>query len=125
MLPPLAATSAMPLAQSWGEPPPSEMTQSQPLALIHGQTRFDVAGSGVGFGLIENSAFNTMFSQQGGELGDHADLVENFVGDDQRLAIAVTLDIGGSLLQTAGTHQVDCGNIEFECSHDGLPIVSH
>ena len=25
-----AATRAMPLAQSWGEPPPSEMTQSQP-----------------------------------------------------------------------------------------------
>ena len=66
-----------------------------------------------------------MFSQQGGELGDHADLVENFVGDDQRLAIAVTLDIGGSLLQAAGTHQVDCRNIELECSHDGLPIISH
>ena len=95
------------------------------VGLDHRQTRFDVAGSGVGFGLIENSAFNAMFSQQGGELGDHADLVEDLVGDDQRLAIAVTLDIGGGLLQTAGTHQVNSGNIELECSHDGLPIVSH
>ena len=91
------------------------------VGLDHGQTRFDVVGGGVGFGLIENNAFNAMFSQQGGELGDHADLVENFVGDDQRLAVAVTLDIGGSLLQAAGTHQVDCRNIELECSHDGLP----
>lgn len=50
-----------------------------------------------------------MFCQQGGELGDHAYLVEDLVGDDERFAIAITLDIGCSFLQTARSIRLIAG----------------
>ncbi|MNC71131.1 hypothetical protein D3C75_1220160 [compost metagenome] len=61
-----------------------------------------------------------MLCQQGSYLSDHADLVEDMIGDDQRLAMAIALDIGCRFLQAARSHQVDRGNVEFECRHGGL-----
>jgi len=46
-------------------------------------------------------------------------------GDDERLAIAMSLDIRCRFLQAARPHQVDCGNVELECRHDGLRMISH
>ncbi|MNP74095.1 hypothetical protein D3C76_1709160 [compost metagenome] len=58
MLPPLAATRAMPLAQSWGEPPPKEMTQSQPLALSMARPASTLAM--VGLDLVSSNTWLSM-----------------------------------------------------------------
>ncbi|MNH24940.1 hypothetical protein D3C79_849000 [compost metagenome] len=95
------------------------------MGLDHGQTRFHVVHGGVRPGVVENCAFNAMFCQQAGEPGDHPYLVEDLVGDDQRLAKAMTLDVGRRFLQAARPHQVDRGNVELECRHGGLRMISH
>lgn len=91
----------------------------------HRKTRLDVGHGGIGSGLVEHHGTDAVLGQEGGKPAHHANLAQDLVGDDERLAIAMSLDIRCRFLQAARPHQVDCGNVELECRHDGLRMVSH
>ncbi|MNE42440.1 hypothetical protein D3C80_1365660 [compost metagenome] len=122
---PVGGHQGDPLGAVMGGAAPQRDDAVAAMGLDHGQTGFDVGHGGVRLGFVENHAFNAMFCQQGGEPGDHAYLAQDLVGDDQRLAKAMTLDVGRRLLQAARPHQVDRGNVELECRHGGLRMISH
>lgn len=77
----------------------------------HRKTRLDVGHGGIGSGLVEHHGVDAVLGQEGGEPAHHANLAQDLVGDDERLAIAMSLDIRCRFLQAARPHQVDCGNV--------------
>ena len=71
-----------------------------------------IAHGGVGLGAIKHHRGNLLPGQLGLDARRHAELAEHGVGNDQRLAKAVTLQGHHGFLQAACAHDVDTGHEE-------------
>ena len=77
------------------------------MLLQQGQALFHVQRGGVRVSAVINAAFDLLRGEQLLNLGDYANVIQHFVGHDQRLTQSLLFQGFCRLVQTAGANHVD------------------